>query len=216
MGSDFRYVPKDRAAYQAYQRMRRESSNQNAWQAQQSYFDWLHRNDPDAWLILDPIISVHPDEVALEVFSKDEGTYAKLAVKPDAFEAVEGTTVCGTTNIDFSQSLHDHISQFRSYRETKFSIAQEHVAIDTDQARADGVLEKQIRIPDSWIRGFLQVQSAATLPMDSFSIAPIDLYNVLRDLRMKADIKGKRRGMRVEPGPGSGGSSRSRTPGNGH
>ena len=76
------------------------------------------------------------------------------------------------------------------------------MSIDTDEARADGVLEKQIQIPDSWIRGFLQVQSAAMLPMDSFTIAPIDLYNVLRELRMHADIKGKRRGMRVEMVPG--------------
>ncbi len=202
VGSDFRYVPKDRTAYLAFQRMRRDSAKLDNWQAQQAYFDWLLRNDPDAWLILDPIISVHPDEVAFEVFSKDEGTYAKLSVKPEAFAADDDAKVCGTTNIDFSQSLYDHISQFRSYRETRIEIAQQDVAIDTESARADAVLEKQIQIPDSWIRGFLQVQSAATLPMDSFTIAPIDLYNVLRELRMNADLKGKRRGMRVELVPG--------------
>lgn len=201
VGSDFRYVPKDRTAFQAYQRMRRETANQDSWKAQQAYFDWLLRNDPEAWLILDPIISVHPDELAFEVFSKDEGTYAKLAVKPGAIEQ-DGEPIYGTTNIDFSQKLFDHILQFRSYRETRLEIAQEDVAIDTEEARADGVLEKQIQVPDSWLRGFLQVQSAAMLPAESFTLAAIDLYNVLRELRMHADIKGKRRGIRVELIPG--------------
>jgi len=203
VGSDFRYVPKDRTAYIAFQRMRRESAKQGAWQAQQAYFDWLYRNDPDAWLILDPIISVHPDEVAFEIFSKDEGMYAKLSVKPEAFDKVnQKSQKYGTTNIDFSQSLHDHINQFRSYRTTRFSINQQDTSIDTESARADSVLEKQIKIPDSWIRSFLQVQSAATLPMESFHLAPIDVYNVLYELRMNADIKGKRRGLRVELVPG--------------
>jgi len=36
VASDFRYVPKDRTAYLAYSRMRRESSSLNAWQAQRA------------------------------------------------------------------------------------------------------------------------------------------------------------------------------------
>jgi hypothetical protein len=60
------------------------------------------------------------------------------------------------------------------------------------------VLEKKIQVPDSWLRGFLQVQSAATLPFDHVRLAPMDLYNVLRHLRMNGDRKGKRRGLRFE------------------
>ena len=52
------------------------------------------------------------------------------------------------------------------------------------------------------MRGFLQVQSSATLPHDSFQLKPIDLYNLLRHLRMNADQKGKRRGVRIELIPG--------------
>src|SRR6266446_5675350 len=36
VGADFRYVPKDRTAYLAYTRMRRESANLHAWQAQRA------------------------------------------------------------------------------------------------------------------------------------------------------------------------------------
>lgn len=198
VGSDYRYVPKDRTAYHAYRRMRRQSENLNAWQAQRAYFDWLSRNDPLAFLILDPVISVHPDQVFLEVFSKDEGTYANLSIDMEAFE-LSGDPVYGTTNIDFSEALFDSIQRFRSYRETRLTIGQEAFQVQTDDHQT---LEKQIKIPDSWLRGFLQVQSSALLPNDSFTIAPIDLYNVLRQLRMHADQRGKRRGLRVELVPG--------------
>ena len=199
VSSDYRYVPKDRTAYQAYRRMRQQSENLSTWQAQQAYFDWLSRNDPLAWLILDPVVSVHPDRLTFEVFSKDEGAYANLSFKHDALE-LEGEPSCGVTNIDFSQALADSVQRMRSYRETKFSIGQQAVQVETETA--EKVLEKQIRVPDTWMRGFLQVQSAAILPRETFSLSPIDLYNVLRQLRLHADQKKKRRGLRVELSPG--------------
>lgn len=199
VGSDYRYVPKDRTAYLAYTRMRRESASMGMWQAQQAYFSWLLRNDPLAFILLDPIITVHPDEVIFEVFSKDEGTYAKLGFPRAAFtHAAE--PVCGTTNIDFSAALFAGIQQMRSYRETRLGIGREQVSVAT--AATGEVLEKKIRVPDTWLRGFLQVQSAATLPRDSFPLAPIDLYNLLRHLRLNGDRKGKRRGLRIELVPG--------------
>jgi predicted DNA-binding WGR domain protein len=199
VGSDYRYVPKDRTAYNAYRRMRNRSANLNAWQAQQAYFSWLERNDPFAFLVLDPVMTVHPDKLFLEVFSKDEGSYVNLAVAMEAFELKEKPCY-GTTNIDFSTELFDAIEQFRSYRETKLTIGHQAVEVKTEQAQE--VLEKKIQIPDSWLRGFLQVQSSAMLPRFCFKMLPMDLYNLLRMLRLNKDQKGKRRGLRVELVPG--------------
>jgi hypothetical protein len=199
VGSDYRYVPKDRTAYLAYLRSKRESAGLAVRQAQQAFFDWALRNDPIAFIILDPVITVHPDEVFLEVFSKDEGTYAKLGIQLSALE-LEGPPVCGTTNIDFSPALFAGVEQMRSYRQTRLSVGKEAVALATTSAVK--VLEKKVQVPDSWLRGFLQVQSAATLPHDIFRLNPIDLYNLLRHLRMNGDRKGRRRGLRIELVPG--------------
>lgn len=199
VGSDYRYVPKDRTAYHAYRRMRSQSANLGAWQAQQAYFDWLAQNDPYAFLILDPVISVHPDKLFLEVFSKDEGTYANLSVSMESFDHKTDPGF-GTTNIDFSPQLFNAIEQFRSYRETRLVIGQQAVAVETEGA--DSALEKKIKVPDSWLRGFLQVQSSAMLPGFRFKMSPMDLYNLLRHLRLNKDIKGKRRGLRIELVPG--------------
>jgi hypothetical protein len=199
VAADYRYKPKDRTAYMAYLRLKREQAGMNAWKAQQAYFDWLQRNDPLAWLALDPVITVHPDRVLLEVFSKDEGLYAVLAVDRDAFE-LESEPQYGVTNIDFSDRFAEGIARMRSYRQTRLAIGQE--AVKLVHHDSSEVLEKRISLPDSWLRGFLQVQSSGSLPAERFSLAPIDLYNVLRYLRMHADQKGKRRGLRIELTPG--------------
>ena len=46
--------------------------------------------------------------------------------------------------------------------------------VDLAVAGAAEVLDKKLNVPDSWLRGFLQVQSATTFPLDSFQLAPID------------------------------------------
>jgi hypothetical protein len=199
VGSDYRYVPKDRTAYLAYLRQRREAASLSLRQAQLEFFVWVLRNDPLAFILLDPVVTVHPDQVFFEVFSKDEGTYAKLGIDHAAFDLAH-PPACGTTNIDFSPALFAGVEQMRSYRQTRLSIGKEAVALET--SAAGKVLEKQIQVPDSWLRGFLQVQSAAALPRDTFHLNAIDLYNVLRHLRMHGDVKGRRRGLRIELIPG--------------
>lgn len=199
VSSDFRYVPRDKTAYLAYMRLRKSMAGQSAVQAQQAYFEWLARNDPTAWLVLDPIVTVHPDRLIFEVFSKDEGAYAQLGVDWSALD-VAGTPRYGTTNIDYSKGLFDGVQRMRSYRPTRLTIGREAVSLATGDAKP--TVEKTIQIPDSWLRGFLQVQSAATLPTTVVTIAAIDLYNTLRQLRMHADKKGGGRGVRIELVPG--------------
>jgi hypothetical protein len=195
IGSDFRYAPKDRTQYIAYLRLKRDVAPLGIWQAQQAYFTWMLRNDPTALAILDPVVTVHPDQVMFETFGKDESTYACLAFRREAFEE-KGAPAFGTTNVDFSDALYASTQQIRAYRNTTLALG--HDGAQPTPKERKGTLEKKLQVPDSWLRGFLQVQSAATLPFDHVRLAPMDLYNVLRHLRMNGDRKGKRRGLRFE------------------
>src|SRR5579883_3460124 len=105
IGSDYRYAPKDRTQYIAYLRLKRDVAPLGVWHAQQAYFEWMLRNDPTALTILDPVVSLHPDQLTFEVFGKDESTYACLAFARDAFAPHDGSAY-GTTNIDFSDALY--------------------------------------------------------------------------------------------------------------
>lgn len=203
--SDFRYKPKDRTAYMAYQRMKKATAGASQWEAQAAYFDWLAENDPDAWLALDPVVTVHPDALMFEVFAKDEGTYAQLKFDlqgPDSMLDVQGKVTPGVTNVDFSEGMFDTLQRMRSHADARFVVGQNEVALET--AGEKPAIEKKLDLPESWLRGFLQVQSAATLARTKVELAPIDVYNVLRHLRLNKD---KRRGkggraIRVELVPG--------------
>src|SRR5262249_20936481 len=59
----------------------------------------------EEWLqTLDPVITVHHDQLFFEAFSTDQSCYARLSAPLTAFES-EGEVRYGTTNIDFTLDL---------------------------------------------------------------------------------------------------------------
>jgi len=153
------------------------------------YFNYLYEKDKDAWFVLDPVITVHPDEVFFECFSQDESSYGRLSVSYDVFKNI-GEFSCGTTNIDYSASLYNEFQKIRSYKTTNFSIDPSGFEVKT--TNEDTYKEVKIDLPDSWVRGFLQVNSAMCLPMKSFELHPMDIHNLCFILRRHKEIKGPR------------------------
>lgn len=195
VSSDLRYKPKDRAQYLAFKELQRTNQRRHILSAQQAYFDWLAENDLLPYCVLDPVVSVHPDYTTFEVFSKDESCYAQLSIAHSQLELLSPIS-CGTTNVDFSAHFFQGVQQLRQYKTTEIHIGQQAIGLET--AQQGQVLAKQTHLPDSWLRGLLQIQSAMQLPGDSFKLAPIDLYNVLHFLRLNRDVKGKKRGIKIE------------------
>ncbi|MBL0194980.1 MAG: SWIM zinc finger family protein [Myxococcales bacterium] len=159
------------------------------YRAQKAYFDYLYKNDRDAWIVLDPVITVHPDEVFFECFSQDESTYGRLGASLDVFKNV-GTFACGTTNIDYSTPLYEEFQKIRSYKTTRFEVDPSGFEVKT--TGEETYEEKKIDLPDSWVRGFLQVSSAMALPARSFELHPMDLHNLCFVLRRKREKRGPR------------------------
>ena len=112
--------------------------------------------------MLDPVISVHPDEMFFECFSEDESSYGKLSCSHNVFTNVSDKAF-GTTNIDYSDGLYEEFQKIRSYKRTTLAIDPGGFAVKTGDD--EGFDEKKIDLPDSWVRGFLQVSSAMTMPM---------------------------------------------------
>jgi hypothetical protein len=150
------------------------------YKSQRRYFDWLYKNDKDAWFVLDPVITVAPDQVFFEAFSLDESSYGRLAVHEQLFTDVKDFQY-GTTNIDFSDNLLAELKRIRTYRPTEFQVDPSGFEVATEGREV--YKEKKIDVPTSWVRGFLQVQSAMSMPTSSFELKPIDLYNICNFLR---------------------------------
>ena len=149
------------------------------WDAKRRYWKWLYSRDHALWVILDPVVSVHPDATIFEVFSQDESSYGRVTVAAENLET-QGETVFGTTNVDFSQALADEIHRVRSYRPARLSVEGGGVSIGTD---AGTRVEKKIDLPPSWVRGFLQVQSASTLPGIALTLSAATVAEMLMVLR---------------------------------
>ena len=148
--------------------------------AKGDYFKYIYKRDYDAWFVLDPVITVHPDEVFFECFSQDESTYGKLGANYEVFSHISEFE-CGTTNIDYSAALYNEFQKIRTYKETDFRIDPSGFEIQTGDE--DLYKEVKIDLPESWVRGFLQVSSAMTLPAVTFDLDAIDIYNICLILR---------------------------------
>jgi len=189
--SDLRYKGKDRTAYLAYLMKQGKKATAAIWAAQKAFLEGAYADEAPKPRGLDPVLSVDPDEVSLEVFSKDESAYARIALNNELFENREAAH--GTTLADLSPALVEQIERVRTYQPTYLEAGTELKG--TKQSKA-------IELPPEWLRGFLQVQSAASLPAATCDLAPVDLYNVLFVLRMRKAKKAPR-ALRFELVPGA-------------
>ncbi len=219
--SDFRFKPKDKSDYKAWaaeqeniwladfmkgaaeiqsklkplrdelQLVRNEKEKLMApfYKAKQKYFKHLYDSNREAWIVLDPVITVHPDELFFECFSKDESSYGKLGCNYNVFNNISDFK-CGTTNIDYSSALYDEFQKIRNYKKTDFRIDPEGFEVQTGTEPL--YKEVKIDLPDSWVRGFLQVSSAMQISTISFELHPMDVHNICFILKRNKEKEGPR------------------------
>ena len=177
----------------------RKIAPRSGHQAIQKYYNYLYRANYEAWVVLDPVITVHPDTVFYECFSKDESSYGKLSCNYNCFEQL-GDRSNGTTNVDYSYNLYREFQKIREYRQTSLEIdpAGFSVASEGD----DMFHEPKIDLPESWQKGFLRVSSAMAFPNAKLSLHPQDIYMICQILKQKKDWRTKGRALRFQLTPG--------------
>ena len=168
---------------------RRSSRWHEYYKAQAAYFRYLYQKDRDLWYVFDPVITVHPDEIFFECFSQDESSYGRLGTSFEVYDQI-GEFACGTTNVDYSQALYDEFQKIRSYKNTQLEVDPSGFEVQT--TNEDAYKEVKIDLPDTWVRGFLQVSSAMSLEATSFDLHPMDIHNIIFMLRRNKEIKGPR------------------------
>jgi SWIM zinc finger len=180
--------------------VRKEKSKvmQPFYDSRSKYFNYLYEKERDTWFVLDPVITVHPDEIFFECFSQDESSYGRLGCSYEVFKNINEFE-CGTTNIDYSAALYNEFQKIRDYKETVFKVEPGGFHVDT--TNEDTFTEVKIDLPDSWVRGFLQVSSAMTIQGHTFDLHPMDVHNILYHLKRKKEIIGPRSlRFRLTPG----------------
>jgi SWIM zinc finger len=179
-------------------RSRKDALLRPFYAARSRYFEWLYQANRDAWFVLDPVITVHPERLLFEAFSQDESSYCAVSVGHGVFQRT-GEMACGTTNIDYSVTLFEEFQKIRSYKATHFKVDPAGFTVATGDDPA--FHEEKIDLPDSWVRGFLQVSSAMTLPATVVELHAMDLHNICATLRQHKERAGPR-SLRFELQPG--------------
>lgn len=159
------------------------------YEAQSRYYSYLYQTNRELWIALDPVITVHPDRVFFECFSRDESSYASLSCSHNVFDHV-GDFACGTTNIDYSESLYGEFQKIRDYKRTTLSIDPSGFQVKT--ADDPEFIEEKIDVPDTWVRGFLQVSSAMNMVARRLELHPMDVHNFCLQMRRKKERVGPR------------------------
>ncbi len=148
----------------------------------------------------DPVITVADDVVFFECFSADESSYGCLTVDRGGGFGHSESLKFGTTNVDYSWDLYTHFQSLRSYRETRFRI--DPMGFEVATTDRPDYRDEKIDLPNSWLRGFMQIQAAMGTP----TVARVPLsreavYSILAWVR-RHKAKNSPRAIRFELLPG--------------
>ncbi len=170
------------------------------WDARVRWANELSRNDPELFRHLvpcDPVVTVAPDVVFFECFSKDESAYACLTVDREALRGADAGL--GTTNVDYSLALYEHFQTLRTYRSTRLLV--DPAGFEVKVEGREDYREEKIDLPPSWLRGFAQLQAAMTLPSRKVELTVEAVYSILAHLKRHREARGPR-SIRFQLAPG--------------
>lgn len=104
--------------------------------------------------LLDPVVTSHEEIVRFEGFSGCCGVYARADLSSSAFDAdLAGR---GTTNVDFNNPMRAALARLRNEDDARLAVGQDAVTISRND---DAVVEKKVKLPLRWLKGFSEVQA---------------------------------------------------------
>jgi hypothetical protein len=152
------------------------------------FYDWLYEHNRQAWIQLDPIVSVQEDATFFEGFSVDESVYGRVRLAHQSLDSHDAIKL-GTTNIDFGIPLEREFSRIRTYRPLDLTVGAQAVQIETEVGAA---IEKKIDLPESWVRGLVEVQSALMLSPVTLRLSPAFVADIVARLEAEKEKHGPR------------------------
>lgn len=104
--------------------------------------------------LLDPVVTSNERLLRFEGFSGCCGVYARVDLKQESFDAeLVGR---GTTNVDFNNPMRAALSRLRNNEDARLSVGAEAVTLERG---GDAVVEKKVKLPVRWLKGFSEVQA---------------------------------------------------------
>ena len=134
--------------------------------------------DPTKPQMMDPVVTSSSEVVRFEGFSSDNGLYARVDVDAAALEAdIQGR---GTTNVDFNAPMRAALAKVRDRDTVDLSVGADEVKLGT--TGTGDVVEKKVKLPARWVRGFTEVQAYQAGMKPLFEVTGVEARRFVRSL----------------------------------
>jgi hypothetical protein len=125
----------------------------------------------------DPVVTSDGKRLRMEVFSVCCGAYARLDLHDSA---LDGDWIGkGTTNVDFNQPMRAALATVMNSDDVALRVGIDRVEIEHGEHR---VVERKVRLPARWLKGFVEVQAYQSVLKPATEIASLELLKVIRSL----------------------------------
>ncbi|HRF43480.1 MAG TPA: hypothetical protein PLD30_04445 [Candidatus Competibacteraceae bacterium] len=137
---------------------------------------------PDLWRLLDPVITSGHRLLRMECFSSCASVYARADLTENVF--TDGMFHrSGTTNVDFNSAFLSHLAQLRPGKPAHFEMGEQSIKLETAQGAA---VEHKVKLPERWIKGFLQVQAVHRQAQPRFELDRLTAGQLLMQIPASA------------------------------
>ena len=130
-----------------------------------------------AILAADPVVTSNVDRLRFESFSVCRGVYARLDLEPEGLAGAFAEW--GTTNVDFNPPMRAALAGVRDEDGMLVNVGHDEVSVTTLQGSA---FEKKVPLPDSWLKGFAEVQLASAAMLPYHELSAIEARRFLQSL----------------------------------
>lgn len=135
-------------------------------------------------LLLDPVVTSGGGMLRFEGFSSCCGVYARVDLRPDAFDVdLRGK---GTTNVDFNEAMRISLRRLSDRDDAQLQVGGDGVTLRRD---GDTVVERKVKLPVRWIKGFCEVQAYQPRMTPHFTLSATEARDLLRLMPKGANSK---------------------------
>jgi len=127
--------------------------------------------------LLDPVVTSNESLLRLEGFSGCAGVYARVDLPRESFSGENFGR--GTTNVDFNQPMRNALLRLRDGDDVDFAVGKDEVILTKGGA---ATVEKKVKLPVRWIKGFSEVQNYQPDLDLKFEIPAPDALRFIRSL----------------------------------
>ena len=148
---------------------------------------------------LDPVVTSNSSLLRFEGFSSCCGVYCRVDLLEDSFE--REITGRGTTNVDFNLKMRAALATIGAQSDVKLSVGADEVILE--KFGSEKVIEKKVKLPIRWIKGFSEVQSYLPTLTPKFHIKAAEARRFIRALpkgsapKKPSYVVGQGKGLRL-------------------